>query len=350
MEEDKIITVKLASRAGRKEGGTDLSNQCPNNKPQWGKCRFISSLFAENYDWLVLVDDFSPLLQGRQELLRCPQSQTILLTTEPESVTHYGKAFAAQFAHVITNQDETALPHHNAVRSQTGNVWYYGKSYAELIQDSQPIKTEKLSTVCSAKKHVHTLHARRHEFTHALKKDLPELEIFGRGIRFIEKKYQALDPYRFHLVIENHYGPNVWSEKLADAFLGYTVPIYYGCPNVLDYFPEDSLVQIDINDYAGTLQMIAKLINTPGEYERRLRSVIEARRRVTETYNIASMLSNFVESKSRQNTNKNQIFLRSRKKIRSRNPAELTRYLSWHIRKICADGPKFTKTENMHEI
>jgi hypothetical protein len=330
---DDFITVKLSSRAGRKEGGTDLSNQCPGNKPQWGKCRFICNLFAEDYDWLVLVDDFSPLLPGRQELLRCPPSQTLLLTSEPASVTHYGKAFAAQFGYVITNQDETALPHHNAIRSQTGNVWYYGKSYAKLIEEPPPIKTGKLSTVCSAKKQTHTMHARRQEFTLALKKDLPELEIFGRGVRFIEKKYQALDPYRFHLVIENHYGPHVWSEKLADAFLGYTVPIYYGCPNVLDYFPEDSLVQIDINDYAGTLQKIAKLINTPGEYERRLKAVIEARRRVTETYNLASMLSHFIESQSRQTTNKQQIFLRSRKKIRSRNPAELARYLSWHIRK-----------------
>ena len=201
------------------------------------------------------------------------------------------------------------------------------------MDEPPPIKTKKLSTVCSAKKQVHTMHARRHEFTHALKKDLPELEIFGRGIRFIEKKYQALDPYRFHLVIENHYGPNVWSEKLADAFLGYTVPIYYGCPNVLDYFPEDSLIQIDINDYAGTLQMIAKLINTPGEYERRLEAIIEARRLVTENYNIASMLSHFIESQNRKPTTTRQIFLRSRKKIRSHNPAELARYLYWHIGK-----------------
>ena len=119
---EDFITVKLSSRAGRKEGGTDLSNQCPGNKPKWGKCRFICNLFAEDYDWLVLVDDFSPLLPNRQELLRCPPSQTLLLTSEPASVTHYGKAFAAQSGHVITNQDEIALPPHNAIRSQTGNV------------------------------------------------------------------------------------------------------------------------------------------------------------------------------------------------------------------------------------
>lgn len=335
-----MITVKLASRAARKEGGTNLANQCPNNEPQWGECRFICDLHAEDYDWLVLMDDFSPLLADRKELLRCPQSNTLLLTTEPSSVTHYGKAFAAQFAHVITNQDHRALPHPRAIRSQTGNVWYYGKSYAQLINEAPPIKTNVLSTLCSAKKQQHTMHARRFEFTHKLKKDLPKLEIFGRGVRYIDKKYEALDSYRFHLVIENHYGANVWSEKLADAFLGYTVPIYCGCPNVYDYFPENSLVPINIEDYAGSLQKISKLINTPGEYERRLAAVIEARRRVTEQYNLASMLSHFIESNTKTCIEIPKKYLHGRRKIRSRNPAEFARFLSWHTKKILSHNPQ----------
>lgn len=65
--------------------------------------------------------------------------------------------------------------------------------------------------------------------------------------------------------------------KLADAFLGYTVPIYCGCPNVYDYFPEDSLIRIDIHDFEGSLTKIKEIVSRPGEYERRLDAVIEAR-------------------------------------------------------------------------
>lgn len=334
MAPNKEIIVKLASRAGRKEGGTDLSGQCPDNEPRWGRCRFVCDLFAERYDWLVLMDDFSPLLPGRSELLRCPPANTLLLTSEPASVTHYGKAFSAQFAYVLTNQDAHALPHPNAIRTQTGNAWYYGKPYATLIQENPPAKTRLLSTLCSAKRQKHTMHARRYEFTQELKARLPQLEIFGRGVRYIEKKYEALDDYKFHLVVENHIGRDVWTEKLADAFLGYAVPIYCGCPNINDYFPEDSLLQIDVHDFEGSLRAIHKLVSTPGEYERRLVAVIEARRRVTEEYNLPAMLSRIIESAPPAPPSPRSTRLRGRKIIRRRNPFEFVQHLRWQMNKL----------------
>jgi hypothetical protein len=334
MTSERQITVKLASRAGRKEGGTNLANQCPNNKPRWGHCHFVCDLFHKDYDWLVLMDDFSPLLPGRSELLQCPQANTLLLTSEPASVTQYGKAFAAQFAHLLTNQGEDAVPHPNAIRSQTGNVWYYGKPYATLIEEAPPPKTQLISTLCSAKQQQHTLHAKRYAFTQALKTQLPELEIFGHGVRFIENKYEALDPYKFHLVVENHIGRDVWTEKLADALLGYTVPIYCGCPNVYDYFPEDSLIRIDIHDFEGSLKKINEIVSRPGEYERRLDAVIEARRRVTEDYNLPAMLSRIIESAPPAASDPKPITLRGRKVIRARHPMELLRHARWSWRKI----------------
>lgn len=334
MSNPKQITVKLASRVARKEGRTNLASQCPNNEPAWGKCRFVCDLFNEDYDWLVLMDDFSPLLLHRSERLCCPQANTLLLTSEPASVTQYGRAFAAQFAYVLTNQDESALPHPNAIRSQTGNIWYYGKSYAELTKEGPHHKTKLISTLCSAKQQKHTMHAKRYAFTEALKAELPELEIFGHGVRFIENKYEALDAYKFHLVVENHIGHDVWTEKLADAFLGYSVPIYCGCANVYDYFPKDSLIRIDIHDFEGSLRKIKEILETPDEYERRLYAVIEARRRVTEEYNLPAMLSCIIESAPEAASDEKPVILRGRKVVRARNPMELLRHARWNWRKI----------------
>ena len=100
------------------------------------------------------------------------------------------------------------------------------------------------------------MHARRYNFTRRLKSEIPELEIFGHGIRHIEKKHKALDPYRFHPTIENHRAPDIWTEQPADAFLGCTVPIYCGCPNVFDYFPEDNLIPIDIDHVEQSIHTI----------------------------------------------------------------------------------------------
>jgi len=37
-------------------------------------------------------------------------------------------------------------------------------------------------------------------------------------------KAAALDPYQYHIAIENHVFTHHMTEKLPDAFLGYTLP------------------------------------------------------------------------------------------------------------------------------
>jgi hypothetical protein len=292
---EKSIRVKLISRYSTTLEESCFIPQTINNSATWGKCSFIFNALEQNYDWLVVIDDISHIIPHRIELLQCPKENTILVTTEPSSITRYGRAFAKQFHYLITNQDAKILPHPNAIRSQTGNVWFYGKDYNEIMGVTHPTKTKKLSTVCSNKQQGHTMHKLRYAFTAMMEKEIPELERYGRGFKWIEKKAEALDDYEFHVAIENHIEDNVWTEKLADAFLGFTVPIYHGCPNVYDYFPKESLIQIDINDMPGSIQKIKNIIAKEGEYERRLDAVKEARRRVLEEYNLLAMISKIVE-------------------------------------------------------
>ena len=52
----------------------------------------------------------------------------------------------------------------------------------------------------------------------------------------IEDKFDALIGYKYHLALENSVIPDYWTEKLADSLLAWCKPIYYGCPNINDYF------------------------------------------------------------------------------------------------------------------
>ncbi|NOU36361.1 MAG: glycosyltransferase [Kiritimatiellaceae bacterium] len=342
MNSTTLIRVKLAARGRSLEGGTNLAAQCPGNQPQWGTCRFNAAPFSREYDWLVVMDDLSPILPGLKEELACPRENTILITSEPSSVARYGKAFAAQFGHILTSQEEWALPHRNAIRSQTGNLWFYGKSYDEVCQESPISKTGLISTVCSSKRQAHTMHARRYDFTQRLKAELPALEIFGHGVRFIEKKADALDPYKFHLAVENHIAKHHWTEKLADAFLGYTVPIYCGCPNVFDYFPKESVIQIDINDFEGSLKTIRRILTTDGEYERRLEAVKEARQLVIEKYNLPAMLSRIIENAVPPPADAEKGEIYNRRIMRVRHPAEFVRFAVWRGRNFLRSIRKYS--------
>jgi len=296
-----------------------------------GVCSFTFNPLEKDYDWLVIIDDIPRVTPNGAEKLSCPKENTILITTEPSSITRYGRAFAKQFHYLITNQDEKVLPHPNAIRSHTGNVWFYGKDYDSIVSVTHPNKTKKISTVCSNKQQGHTIHRLRYEFTKIMEERIPELERFGRGFKWIETKAEALDDYEFHVAIENHFAPHVWTEKLADAFLGFTVPLYYGCPNVYEYFPKDSLIQIDIHDIEGSIAKIKEIISIEGEYERRLDAVKEARRRVIEEYNLLAMINNIVENSEEDKSVVSEYKIYNRRIMRVRYLPDLMRFFLWRI-------------------
>jgi len=334
------IKVKLVHRGYKADEESDFRKQSPHNKAIFGNCSFTFNPLAKDYDWLAIIDDLPHIIPNRTELLQCPKENTILLTTEPASITRYGKAFAKQFKYLITNQDEKTLPHQNAKRSQTGNVWFYGKDFDSIISATHLNKTKKISTVCSDKQQGHTMHKLRYEFTKVLEEKIPEITRFGRGFKWIETKVEALDDYEFHVAIENHIAPHVWTEKLADAFLGFTVPIYCGCPNVYDYFPEDSLIQIDITDMEGSISKIKEIISTEGEYERRLDAVKEARRRVIEEYNLLAMINKIVINHKETKFTPNQKIY-SRKIMRIRHLPDLFRHITFKAENIFKELKKY---------
>lgn len=326
----KMVRVKLTNRGSLANEENCFKKQSPNNEGKWGKCIFTFNPLEENYDWLVIIDDVAKVVHNRIEVLKCPKENTILVTTEPSSISRYGRGFAKQFHYLITNQDANVLPHPNALRSQTGNIWMYGEDYdtMKLIPPMQ--KTKKISTICSNKQQGHTSHQQRYIFTQKLEQETPTLERFGRGFKWIDKKSEALDDYEFHVAIENHIGEHVWTEKLADAFLGYTVPIYCGCSNVYDYFPKNSLIQIDISDIQGSIKQIKEIIEIEGEYERRFESVKEARRKVLEEYNLLAMINKIVENAENATFQANQKIY-SRRLMRVRYLPDLFRYFGFRI-------------------
>lgn len=326
--------IKLVSRGSANNEESLFKKQTMYGSRELNNCIFTFDTSNSDYDWLVVIDDIPKVTPNRIEILKCSKENTILVTTEPSNITKYGKSFAAQFKYLITNQDEKSLPHINATRSQTGNVWFYGKRLDEIIEVQEPTKTKKISTVCSNKQQGHTIHKLRYEFTKIMEEQISELERFGRGFKWIETKAEAIDEYEFHVTIENQYANNVWTEKLADSFLGYAVPIYFGCPNVFDYFPKDSIILIDIYDIEGSIKKIKEIISTPGEYERRLPAVKEARRRVIEEYNLLAMIDKIVtdnlDKEKTQQSIKNKIY--NRRFMRAKNFSDLILFISWKIK------------------
>jgi len=327
------IRVKFLSKAQSADSDYDRwLRRFPNKIPTWGLCDFVFDQKSDQYDWLVVYDDLPRKFGSKKPLweegLSCSRSNTMLITTEPSSIKLYGEGFLRQFGWILTSQESSVIRHPGAIFQQAGLVWFYGMTdergtFDHLKDGIEPQKNSEISTVCSSKQMSHTLHQARYDFTQALKKALPEMEIFGQGVNPIKDKADALDPFRYHLAIENHICAHHWTEKLSDPFLAYCLPFYHGCPNVIDYFPEESFIPIDISNFGETRERIVKAIRDK-EWEKRLPAIREARRLLLEKYGIFQQIAHLIEEKHQPGGRRGGI-IQSRHLWRRGHPVEALR-------------------------
>jgi len=277
----KKLTVAVTTAIGH--GGFDRF--CPNRHTRWDNCEILLNPppgTACDF-WIVFAAS-----RNKDHLLVAPEN-TLFITAEPPSKKIYPRAYYAQFHRVVSCHAEDphprvttsapGLPWHVGLNHQT-NQYDYGYDELSAMKENEN-KSQMISVVCS---NLTTTQGQRDRlaFLDILKREMPDRIIhFGRGFEPIDDKLDAIRTHRFHLVLENSYAPDYWTEKLADAYLGYAYPIYAGCPNLGDYFPEDGFTAIDISKIDESTHLIWNLLESEVD-----RSVInECRSRILDIYN-----------------------------------------------------------------
>jgi Glycosyltransferase family 10 (fucosyltransferase) C-term len=278
-----------------------LARQTPGGALRWGATEFVINPSAGRFDGCVVFDG----LLG-ETMIDCPGDRTVFIAGEPPSIKLYHTGFLGQFATVVTCHSDT--PHPRKLHVQQGYPWHIGVTrrdgglVATLDYDAfraaPPPEKEKLISVIVSDKAVTPGHAHRRAFVARLQQHFgARLDIFGRGIRPIADKADGILPYRYHVALENSEFPDYWTEKLADSFLGFAHPLYWGCPNLARYFPAGSFTMLNIHDPA---QAIATIEQAIGEdrFERSREAVAAARDRVLERYNLFALAGELVGAAS----------------------------------------------------
>lgn len=271
--------------------------QTPGGLGVWDGNTFAPN--ASTAGTLVVCDD----LAG--EFATCaPVSRRILVVTEPPGIRSYRPEFLSQFGLILSPYefDSRGVPMRVG---QTGLPWFYGlrfdavaltvgMSFEDLQALSPAPKDNRISVVCSTKCGL-PRHRERLAFVMALKERLQDrLVIRGRGFDPVVDKAEAIAPHRYHLVLENNDLGNFWTEKLADCFLGWSLPLFAGARAALDDFPEGSMVYLDLNDVPACVDQVERLLDQD-PYENHLPAIAAARDKLMHEHNFFALISRALE-------------------------------------------------------
>jgi hypothetical protein len=268
-----------------------LIRQTPAGSGKWNNYQFFinDSAINECDYWVV----FNSILSNT-EACNCNPGNTIFLACEPASISKYYPRFLNQFSHVITCQREITSPH--VTYFHQGQPWFVNKNYDELAMTNEIIKTKQISIITSNKQYT-DVHKKRYAFSMSLKEYFGDaIDLFGRGVKDFQDKWDVLAPYRYSIPIENSSFDDYFSEKLYDCYLTHTFPFYYGCPNIKNYFSERSYITIDITNLDASKRVIEGILNDSSHYEKHLPFLIESKKTYLNTYNLFPLIVNFIES------------------------------------------------------
>lgn len=252
-------TVKLSINSP-----TDgLLRQTPAGDGVWGDYKFeINNDVAECDFWVVYSKG-----QKFDENCSVAPENIILLTGEPEAIYHYAKGFVRQFPTVMTTRNDLKAP--RLIKTQPAQPWWVGRKSGFSAQGKESfklnfedfrkpaLKKTKLISVISSDKAFTKGHNERLKFVRELKAHFgDQLDVFGKGIKDFEDKWDILKDYKYHIALENSSLDHYWTEKLADSYLAGCFPFYYGAPNLKDYFDEGAFRSINITDIDSSIRVI----------------------------------------------------------------------------------------------
>jgi hypothetical protein len=196
------------------------------------------------------------------------------------------RVFHRKLHRILTSEAQLLRTLPNAVLFPVGGSWVTGWGSIDLTK-------HRMCSLIASKKAKQTGHKMRHEVAKWIRETEKDVEIMGRGYRPFAEKAEGLAPFRYSIVIENSRESNYFTEKLIDAMLCGTIPIYWGCPNIGEFFDTNGIILCQsLGDIQAAVQRLSladfdarqsaasanrvRAVSYSTIYERAARTVLEA--------------------------------------------------------------------------
>lgn len=211
----------------------------------------------------------------------CNKKYGILRESEQIIPGIYNKALESpelmkDFDKIFTSSDRMLDKYSNAVFAPAGNLWYGTKENGGVLSDNAYLNKDKNISIVASNKTMCELHVLRAELARYYK-DSKLVDAYGNAVgRFIEKKSDSLERYRYSIVLENDDSSYYFTEKILDCFASMTVPIYVGAKKIGEFFDEDGIIQVSkeqLSDFANMDKIISSC--NEEDYNARLSAIKE---------------------------------------------------------------------------
>jgi len=247
-------------------------NSTPSSKGHWKNIR--STANVDEADYIIGMDGLSENKYKKKKFIILPR----------EPFGKYNSFYEDTIHAVVFTQGQGCL------------------SYDEAKNLEYESRNKLCSMIVSSKSPSQGIYKQRVAFAKEVDKT-KLVDIFGKGwknglknsyIGELKEKKKGLLDYKYSICIENSKTKNYFSEKITEALLCLTMPIYCGCPNILEYFPENSLYVIDI-EKENVMEDVREILKKPIT-DKHVAAMKEARRLILEKYNLFEVVREKIKS------------------------------------------------------
>lgn len=265
--------------------------QSLNSSGVWGNMKYEINNETDNCDFWIVIGNLN-----KKESAFVRYETIFIPSEERESIPNYSNKFLSQFNKIATSREDMLSKFSNTYKIQYICPWQLQKTYDELII-TPPIQKQKTISAIISNLYISELHKKRFILLNKLQGHFKDkLDWYGRGNIYIKDKTEGLYPYKYSIAIENSIYNDYWTEKIADCFLSYTMPIYFGCPNITDYFDHKSMILLnDIDDYKEIIHTIESAIDNK-YYEHNIQYIIDSREKVLHQYQLFPVLNKLIQN------------------------------------------------------
>jgi hypothetical protein len=107
----------------------------------------------------------------------------------------------------------------------------------------------------------------------------------------VNDKIDSIASYKYSLAVENCVEDGYFTEKLTDCFATNTIPIYFGCPNIHNWFDKEHVYALQTLD-AGGIDEVKRAIESTS-----LSPVPDKREILQNKYNLLSVVNDFLNNR-----------------------------------------------------